>query len=181
MKTPGHRGQNSFMSKTVLRLLLISICLFSRLGLHGIEVRGQGSATEYAVKAAFITKFRQFVKGPSGASLSNAVGLIGDDTFGGELDKVAKVKRGSRAEDMKGCQIVFIAKSERNAGGILSGLAGTNTLTVGEFDGFARQGGVIGFTLDGDKVRFEINMGAAKRNGLTIDPRLAGLAVRVIQ
>ena len=53
-------------------------------------------------------------------------------------------------------------------------------LTVGETDGFARQGGTIGFTMEGDRVRFEINTRAAQRAGLEISSRLLRLASRVI-
>lgn len=164
--------------KRTAQLLLVGVLW--GLGLCGMEAQAQeGGVSEYTVKAAFIAKFPQFVKWPAGGG-SPTVGVLGGDPFGGALDRVAKVKRASRVEDLKGCQIVFISKSAGSAGAILPGLAGTNVLTVGESEGFARQGGVIGFTLDGDKVRFEINLGAARRNGLVIDPRLAQLAVRVI-
>jgi hypothetical protein len=180
MNSPGYRGRKAILLKTAARLLLLCIGWWG-LGLCGMEARAQGGgASEYAVKAAFVAKFPQFVKWPSGAGSSIMVGVLGDDPFGGALDGLVKVKRSKRVEDLKGCQIIFIAKSERgNVGGILSGLAGTNILTVGESEGFAKQGGVIGFTLEGDKVRFEINTGAARRGGLAIDPRLLQLAVRV--
>lgn len=163
----------------VARLLLV--CILGSLGLCGMEARAQGGGvSEYAVKAAFVAKFPQFVKWPSGAGLSNTVGVLGDDPFGGALDGLVKVKHSKRVEDLKGCRIIFIAKSERgNNAGILAGLTGTNTLTVGESEGFAKQGGVIGFTLAGDKVRFEINLGAAQRSGLVIDPQLLQLAKQV--
>jgi hypothetical protein len=170
------RGRD--LSLMVNRWLLL--CLWWGLGLYGREARAETAAPEYAVKAAFVGKFPQFVKWPSGAGSSMTVGVLGDDPFGSALDGPFKIKRSKRVEDLKGCQIIFIAKSERgNIGAILSGLAGTNTLTVGESEGFAKQGGIIGFTFEGDKVRFEINTGAARRSGLTIDPRLLQLAVRV--
>jgi hypothetical protein len=177
MNLPEYRWRNGLRLKMVARLLLL--CIFLRVGLSGMEARAQGGgASEYAVKAAFLAKFPQFVKWPAGAG-GMTVGVLGDDPFGGALDGLVKVKRSKRVEDLKGCPIIFIAKSERgNLAGILSGLAGTNVLTVGESDGFARQGGVIGFVMDGDKVRFEINAGAAKRAGLSIDLQLSKLAVR---
>lgn len=162
--------------KIVARLRLL--CLVWALMHGGMESLAQGTAaSEYAVKAAFLGKFPQFVKWPSGGG-SPTVGILGNNPFGSAL----RARQASRVEDLKGCQIIFIAKSERgNIGAILSGLAGTNVLTVGESDGFARQGGIIGFTLEGDKMRFEINLVAARRNGLVIDSRLTELAVRVIK
>lgn len=148
-----------------------------------MEAQAQGTGvSEYTVKAALVVKFTKFVKWPAGSGSPMTVGVLGDDPFGGALDGLIKVKRSKRVDELKGCPIVFIAKSERgNIGGILSALAGTNTLTVGESDGFAKQGGVIGFLLVQDNIRFEINLAAAQRSGLTVDPQLGDLAVRVFK
>lgn len=161
-----------------MRLLAI-IAVWS-LGISGAKVCAQGAASESDVKAAFLAKFAGFCKWPAGGGLTNTIGIVGADPFGGALDNMAKVKKSKRVEDLKTCQIVFIPKSEQaNVGAILGALAGTNILTVGETEGFARQGGIIGFVMDGDKVRFEINTAAAKRAGLVIDVRLLKLAIRV--
>jgi hypothetical protein len=139
----------------------------------------QETAPEPEVKAAFVAKFAGFVKWPAGGGLTNTIGVAGDDAVGGALGGMAKVKKSKRPEDLKTCQIVFIPSSERaNLGAILAGLAGTAVLTVSDIDGFAKQGGMIGFVKDGDKVRFEINNGVAKRAGLAIDVRLLKLAIR---
>jgi hypothetical protein len=47
-------------------------------------------------------------------------------------------------------------------------------------EGFARQGGVIGFRLDGNKVRFDVNVEAARQSGLRISSKLLRLA-RVVR
>jgi hypothetical protein len=49
-------------------------------------------------------------------------------------------------------------------------------LTVGESDGFTTNGGVIGFKLEGEKVRIEINTAAADRAKLHISAKLLSLA-----
>lgn len=104
---------------------------------------------------------------------------MGEDPFDGALDKMS-VKRSKRIEDLKDCQIVFVAKSEQgNVSAILASLEGTSILTVGESEGFAKQGGVIGLVMEGDKVRSEINTSAARRAGLGIDLRLLKFASRV--
>jgi len=178
MNSARRRSRIDLLLKPVVGFLLF--CTMWGFELWGREARAEGTAApEYAVKAAFVAKFPQFVKWPSGAG-SITVGVLGDDPFGGALDGLVKVRRSKRVEDLKGCQIIFIARSEQgNIGEILSSLAGSNVLTVGESEGFAKQGGVIGFTREGDKVRFEINTGAARRGGLTIDSRLLQLAARV--
>lgn len=159
-----------FFVGVLWRVLLVAAVW--NFGGFNVKARAQDAAREYDVKAAFLTKFRGYVKGASGASLG-AIGVLGDDPFGGAF------KRGKRVEDLKGCQIVFVSKSERaNLGGILSSLGG-GVLTVGDFDGFAKQGGMIGFVLEGDRVRFEIHNGAAKRAGLAIDSQLLQRALHV--
>src|SRR5215210_1333958 len=69
----------------VLRaFLVILICLF---GLTMAATRGRAAeASEYDVKAAFLAKFPEFVKGGNGGAIT--VGLLGDDPFGGALDTV---------------------------------------------------------------------------------------------
>jgi hypothetical protein len=140
-------------------------------------------ATEPELKAAYIYKFLGFVKYPSASGRATTIGILGDDSVGGALtamDAKLNVKRSRRIEDLKGCQVLFIPNSERgNIGGILASLSGMNVLTIGESDGFAGQGGIIGFVKEADKLHFEINAGAARRAGLTIDSQLLKLAVRV--
>ena len=172
------RGRKGPLLKTIARMLLLCMVWIS-FGC-GVEVHAAGSElSESDVKAAFLAKFSQFVKWPSSRS-PMTVGILGEDPFGGALEGMIKVKRSRRVEDLKSCQIIFISKSERgNIGAILESLGSANILTVGESDGFAKQGGAIGFVLVGDKVRFEINAGAARRAGLNIDLQLLKLAVRV--
>ena len=172
--------QYGFPRHRVVRLLALCSCWILTMG--GGQVRAESSGVaEYVLKAGYIAKFPDFVKWPSPSS-SVTVGILGDDPFGAALAGIMKVKRSKNVEDLKGCQIVFISKSERgNLAGIIAALAGANVMTVGDSDGFARQGGVLGFIMVGDKVRFEINTGAAKRAGIKIDTGLLSLASKVIK
>ena len=45
---------------------------------------------------------------------------------------------------------------------ILKKTAGKPVFVVGETPGFAEQGGIINFFLEGDRIRFEINADAAR-------------------
>src|SRR5205823_6896892 len=95
------------------------------------------------------------------------IGILGDDPFGGALDRAIRgqsaggrrlaLKHVRSISELKNCQLVFISKSEQGrVGEVLGSLGGASILTVGESDGFARQGGAIGFMMEGDKVRFEV-------------------------
>ena len=150
----------------------------------------RAEVSEYQLKAAFLANFPEFVTWPgsafSGPGSPITIGILGDDPFGEALDRAVQgktvggrkiaIKRSRRIEDMKGCQVVFVSGSER---GSIGGLAGAGVLLIGETEGFVKQGGTIGFTTAGDKVRFEINTGAAQRSGLEISSRLLKLASRV--
>jgi hypothetical protein len=59
-------------------------------------------------------------------------------------------------------------------------LKNTSVLTIAETPGFARRGGVINFTLEDSKVRFEVNVDAAHQVGLNISSRLLSLA-KIVQ
>jgi hypothetical protein len=75
------------------------------------------------------------------------------------------------------CHIVFIPVTEKDqAARIVRSLKGSVALTVGESEGFAVRGGMVNFTVEGGKVRFEINRHAADRAGLKISSKLLSLA-----
>ncbi len=174
----GIRSRGAF--GLLMRLLIIAASW--NLGLRGGDLRAEPAVTEYDLKAAFLYKFVQFVKWPGGGS--GIIGILGDDPFGGKLEKALQgrlsIKRSRKPEDLKTCQIVFVAKSERgNASGIIASLGDAKVLTVGESEGFAKQGGVIGILMDGDQPRLEINTAAARRAGLIISAQLLKLASRV--
>lgn len=157
--------------------LLMAFCICWAFEGRAAEISG---VSEYDLKAGYLAKFPDFVKWPAPTG-AITLGILGDDPFAGALEGNMKVKRSKRIDDLKNCQIVFISKSERgNLPGIIAALAGTNILTVGDTDGFVKQGGALGFIMEGDKVRFEINTGAAKRAGLQISSRLLQLASRVL-
>ena len=52
----------------------------------------------------------------------------------------------------------------------------TTVLTVSDIDRFARRGGVIGLVLEGDRIRFEVNLKAAERAQLRLSSDLLKLA-----
>jgi len=62
----------------------------------------------------------------------------------------------------------------------LASVNGHPVLTVGESDRFINEGGMIGFFLEENKIRFEINLEAAGLAKLKISSRLVTLARRVV-
>ena len=164
--------------------------------LHGRPVQGQGSASsEHEVKAAFLFHFSQFVDWPEGtfkeANSPIVYCTIGEDPFHGALDaslsgkavgeRALRVQHFKQVEEIRGCQILFIGESEqKRMASLATKLQGNPVLTVGESEHFIQEGGMIGFLLEENKIRFEINLDAAEHAKLKLSSRLLGLAKRVI-
>ena|SRR5436309_985507 len=151
-------------------------------------------SSEYLIKAGFIYNFAKFVEWPA-AAFSQAdspivIGVLGADPFGSVLDHIVEDKKigargfivkrykwGKDLKDLKDCKIVFVSASERaHVEDILQSVKGLPILTVGETPGFAERGGVIRFTLEDNRVRFEVNVDAAHQADLNISSRLLTLA-----
>lgn len=154
------------------------------------SARAQTTSREYQIKAVFLFNFLQFVEWPSSVFSNDGapirIGILGDDPFGSALDETVQsetihnrklvVQRSHRLEELKDCQLVFICKSEsRRMDEILPLLDARPVLTVSEFEGFARHGGIIAFYPEGKKVRFEINASLAQRQGLKMSSQLLSL------
>ena len=151
--------------------------------------------SEYELKAAFLLNFASYVEWPSRVAADSGgafvIGVCGDDPFGDLLDQTVvgktingrkvEVKRFSSIRDLKPCHVLFISSSEEGrTGRILSATKDWHVLIVGETDGFARKGGIVGFFIEDKKVRFEINPDEAHRSGLKISSKLLKLA-RVVK
>jgi hypothetical protein len=153
------------------------------------------SAEEYRVKAAFLFHFAQLVDWPADGPANDkepfTLCTLGKDVFGGDLESTLQGKEiGTRplrirhlreGQEVRGCQVLFLGVSDRKqVAPLLAPLKDETILTVGDSDDFVRQGGMIGFLMDNDKVRFDINLQAAGRAKLKISSRLLLLARSVI-
>jgi len=141
---------------------------------------------EFQVKAVFLFNFTQFVEWPTNAfpeaQAPMVIGVLGEDPFGPFLDETVRgetvnghplvIQRYHDVGEIKQCHILFISRSESNRlEEILTSLKGRNILTVADFDGFARQGGIVRFITD-KKIHLRINLDAAKAANLTISSKL---------
>ena len=148
---------------------------------------------EYQLKAAFLFNFTKFVEWPtqSFAIVESPVviGVLGKNPFGNELENAVKartingrpllVKFLTTIESAREVQLLFVAQDYDQQKELFIALKHTNVLTVGESESFAKQGGIITLTLEGDKLRFEINMDSADEAKLKISAQLQKLATAV--
>jgi hypothetical protein len=151
-------------------------------------------APEYSLKAAYLFNFIQFVEWPSNSFTSEVapiiIGVLGEDPFVGALDQAIKekkvhgrsfeIRRSKQIGDLRECQVLFVCASEaKRLSEILPLIKKSGLLTVSDIDRFAEQGGVINFTMENNKVRFEVNMNAATAANLKISAQLLRLAKQV--
>lgn len=149
------------------------------------------SAGEYELKAAMLYRLTYFVEWPpavvSDSQAPTVLCVLGQDPVGTALPSVISGQAGSSrrtevrhprsASDIRGCQVVYVAASEkRNVAQILAALKGSGTLTVGDMAQFAAKGGMIQFSLEDNRVRFDVNLDEATQAGLKISSRLLMLA-----
>ena len=149
------------------------------------------AASEAQVKAVFLFNFAKYVDWPAAAFPNDAapitIGVVGTELVGENLRHYVEgktvngrsfaVKHLASDSDFSGCQILFISDSEASRmRGILEKASVSPILTVGEDEAFARNGGIIDFVLKNGNVRLAIDLGAAKKAGLTISSRLLAVA-----
>ena len=157
-----------------------------------LPAAAQTPSLEYAVKAAYLTKFIPFIQWPDTAFASPAapitICVLGDDPFGPSLDKAASddrsagrsiVVRRLSKPDPAGCQLLFVGGDAAAVGGALDAMKGRAVVTVTDTNAAPR--GVISFVVVGNRVRFDIDDSLAAQGGISISSKLLGLARAVKQ
>lgn len=182
------------LTRSFVRLTTLIFVSWTITLAPALAMAAEHTSLEYAVKAAYLYKFGNFVEWPAAAfeNASSAVNLciVGEDPFGDTLDKVVQgqhigerpihVRRLKTVTRESGCQILYVggADTERVAQ-TLEAVRGANVLTVTDAADTGRSESVIDFVIKDDHVRFNIDTHAASLNGLAISSKLLGLALSV--
>jgi len=147
------------------------------------------SRDERAVRAAYVFNLIKYVEWPpQGGELT--IAFVGDAETGGVMasmlggrtsdGKNLRVVVSPAEEDLGSCGLLYVAESRpeeiRKA---LERVRGKSVLTVGETDGFVREGGMVALVNSGDHIQIEVNLEAAQRSGIRISSRVLNLAVIV--
>ena len=178
-------GLRSLLRRAAVSLLMLAIAAATP---SSTATAGESVFNEYQVKAAFIKNFVKFIEWPARPAGGLTFCILGEDPFRETLkgpDDVGggrslSYRRIGKLKDAEGCQILFVTRSEAQAlPEILAAFAGREVLTIGDGDGLAKGGLMIGFLLEEQKVRFEANLEPVRRAGLSISSRLLGLAKTV--
>lgn len=169
---------------------LWSFALASLLASGAMSAAPQRPTIEPDVKAAFLYNFTRFVEWPAGAGVSSQpfrLCLIAtDEVLKRSIERTVAGEQvnGRRLlviepelHELSQCQIVFVGRNGASrVPRILSAVRGLPVLTVSDTADFAKQGGMIGFLLVGNNVRFNVNVGSAERAGLRVSANLLRVA-----
>jgi hypothetical protein len=153
-------------------------------------------ATEDAVKAVYLYKFRNYVEWPNVAAKAGTakmtIGVIGGDDILDRLlampaarDRVngtLSVKHLRIGDSLEGLNVLFIddaywPKSLATA----AQAAALSILVVTESSNALRAGSVINFRVVDERVRFEVSLESAQQAGLKLSSELLALAVSVVR
>lgn len=146
---------------------------------------------EYDLKAVFLYNLASFVDWPPSAFPSPeapfVIAVVGEDPFGRVLDEVVAneqvgrhplvVRRVRRHEEVGGCHVLFIGKSEAwRVRDVLRRVQGAPVLTVGDLPGFVEAGGMVGFATQANHLRLYVNRQAINAAALGISSKLLEVA-----
>jgi hypothetical protein len=180
-------------SKTSLHLLASPFLttLLSCLFLIGITLPAyseDAKNSEYWVKSAFIYNIFKFVDEKDDNFETYQFCVMGEAPFISDFDHIKNklvngkkiVIRQIQEPNTSNCKAIFITSSERpRISQITSQLKQSGILTISDTSGFGKKGVMVNFFLDQNKIRFEINLGAAEESGVKISSQLLNLATIV--
>ena len=150
---------------------------------------------ETDVKATFVFQFSRYAEWPAAVTASPGqvpfkVCTVSDGPFDRSLDKVLEGEMMAgrpmvrivpeNLHDARGCQILYIGDIEpERAKSLLASVDRQPVLTVGEAPAFLKWGGQIRLLRDGARVRFDINLAAARLNNIVLRSQLLRIARKV--
>jgi len=154
------------------------------------------SGPEYQIKAAFIYNFAKFVEWPQTVFENDSDSIIiciapnndpdsdvffslNNKTVGG---KKIKVRICDNIKDIGDCQILFLdSTNPKFIQDVLRTVKDRSILTVGHIKGFTQEGPIINFFIKDGKLRFEVNLDAARRTGIKLGSQILVSAENIIE
>lgn len=150
-------------------------------------------ATERSVKAVYLYKFASYVEWPEqvrSARTPMTIGVLDAAEMADELaritadrqvnDRPVLVRRLTAGDSLAGLDVLFVgAAGQDQLEEILLPALAMPILIVTESAGALADGSIINFTIDRERVRFEVSLPAAERSRLKLSSRLLAVAQRV--
>ena len=145
--------------------------------------------TEPALRAAYIYNIATFTRWPADALTTagpTVMCVLADELIADALEKTVKGRlhsghaiRVSRvtASTMGGCHLVYMSHlTSAQSSQVIAGLRDLPVLTISDLEGFENLGGMVRFYFDRGRLRFSVNVKAAKTARLEFSAKLLNLA-----
>jgi hypothetical protein len=159
----------------------------------GASISHAQDVTETSLRAAFIYNIAKFTEWPVdvlSAATPFAACVLGDTQVGDALERSVKgrqlagravtVVRVPVGGPLRSCHLLYISGlRSAQVTAILATVGGAPVLTIGDVDDFARIGGIAHVFVENGTMRFDIDLGLARRSRLQLSSRLLVLAVHV--
>ena len=157
------------------------------IGAFAINAKAQ-PGQEAALKAVFIYNFTKYIDWDNVGN-EFVIGVIGNSPIENALAEIARtntiknkrivIRHYTKPEDIRTCQVLFIAKRSSYSLSSILNETGRGMLTVSEEDGYSKQGTAFNFVIINDKLKFEANLKAIDDAGLKASSQLLKLAIIV--
>lgn len=154
-----------------------------------LSTPAHATPTVEEVQAAYLYQFGRFASWPDSAKGPTPVriGVFASNEFRSTVERVVRgrtvqgrpvvVQQLSSAEDARACQIVYISgQGDKWTSETLARLRDASVLTVGDGDRFLRMGGMIGFQLRAQRVRFDVELHPVAAAGIRLHSQLLSIA-----
>lgn len=180
------------MSIALPRLALTALAV--AISQASVSAAGTQVVDEHLVKAKLLERMLGFITWPNsmdrGTTVPFRVGFYGRTGIAREYAKLARGSAvGNRrievgyigaGENLESFDLVFIAEAElKRAPEIAARLSGKPVLTVCDGRDGGPRGIILSLYIEGEKIRYDINLGRARRNGLTIHSQVLHYAEKV--
>ena len=170
------------MNRAPLTVLLLLACALTA---------GAQGGDQHRLKAAFVSKFPQFVAWPAAALAERKSFDICVDGSGATVAALRELTAGEVLEgrplairddpserSLSSCHVLYFA-GQRPDRDLMARAVVLPILTVSDSPGFLDAGGIIQLNVIDRRVRFEVSLPAALRGKLTISSQLLRLAAAV--
>jgi hypothetical protein len=166
------------------KLLILFIAFFAFLSSY--------SQTEIPkAQSIFIYNFTRLVEWPDAYKTGDfIIGVVGNSDVFSELEsytagkkvgmQAITVKKYKEISEIDKCHILFVSYNKSSGiAEIIKKSESNPVLIIGERKSIINDGAGIGFVLLDDKLKFELNLPAATRNGLKVNSKLQEMAMSV--
>lgn len=174
--------------KTVFRLLLVALLAIAP-STHGEP------ATEASLRAALIYNFALFVEWPAERERKDAANfylcVTPEDALDASITALESRRVRSKATALRRvrvpiapdvCDLLYISQAEKaHLPEIVASLQSRPVLTISDATSAARTGVVIGLDVENQRMVFDVNAQAARKQGLNINSKLLRLSRTVIE